>query len=50
VFISGHWGMVIKDYNSFLETKSGKLYEFGCVMAYLDIKNWNNIISKYRSI
>jgi hypothetical protein len=37
--------MIITNYNSFLEAKSGKLYRYGCVMVYLDIPNWNSIVS-----
>lgn len=35
----------IHTYSSFLESKSGKLYKYGCVMVYLDIPNWKSIIS-----
>ena len=41
--------MVIKDYNKFLESKSGKLYRYGCVMVYLDIPNWDSIVSHIKS-
>jgi 2'-5' RNA ligase len=37
--------MFIKNYNKFLESKSGKLYEYGCVMVYLDMPNWESITS-----
>lgn len=37
--------MEIKKYKSFLESKSGKLYRYGCVMVYLDIPNWDSIVS-----
>jgi 2'-5' RNA ligase len=37
--------MIITNYNSFLEAKSGKLYRYGCVMVYLDIPNWESIVS-----
>ena len=37
--------MIIKNYNSFLESKSGKLYRYGCVMVYLNIPNWDSIVS-----
>lgn len=36
---------MIQKYQQFLEAKSGKLYRYGCVMVYLDIPNWNNIVS-----
>jgi 2'-5' RNA ligase len=33
-------------YQKFIETKHrGSVYEYGCVMIYLDIPNWNEIIS-----
>lgn len=35
--------MRIKKFN---EMKSGDMYDYGCVMVYLDIPNWNNIVSK----
>lgn len=35
----------IHTYSSFLESKSGKLYKLGCVMVYLNIKNWESITS-----
>jgi 2'-5' RNA ligase len=35
--------MRIKKFN---EMKSGDLYDYGCVMVYLDIPNWKNIVSK----
>lgn len=37
--------MFIKNYNKFLEAKSGKLYQYGCVMAYLNIPNWESLTS-----
>ena len=37
--------MEIKKYKSFLESKSGKLYRYGCVVVYLDIPNWDSIVS-----
>jgi 2'-5' RNA ligase len=36
---------MIRTYQQFLESKSGKLYRYGCVMVYLDIPNWENIVS-----
>lgn len=36
---------MIQKYQQFLEAKSGKLYRYGCVMVYLDIPNWQNIVS-----
>lgn len=41
--------MEIKNYQSFLEAKSGKLYRYGCVMVYLDIPNWDSIVSHINS-
>lgn len=35
----------IHTYSTFLESKSGKLYKYGCVMVYLDIPNWKSITS-----
>ena len=35
--------MQIKKFKSFFETKSGNLYDYGCVMMYLDISNWEDI-------
>lgn len=37
--------IMIQKYQQFLEAKSGKLYRYGCVMVYLDIPNWDNIVS-----
>ena len=37
--------MNIKKFESF-KTKSGELYDYGCVMVYLNISNWDNIVSK----
>jgi len=37
--------MFIKNYNKFLEAKSGKLYQYGCVMAYLNIPDWESLTS-----
>ena len=38
--------MIIKSYKNFLESKHhGSDYKYGCVMIYLDIPNWNEIIS-----
>lgn len=38
--------MIIKSYQKFMESKHhGSDYKFGCVMIYLDIPNWNEIIS-----
>jgi 2'-5' RNA ligase len=38
--------MIITNYETFLEGKSGKLYRYGCVMLYLNIPNWKSIISR----
>jgi 2'-5' RNA ligase len=38
--------MIINKYNQFLEGKSGKLYKYGCVMLYLNIKNWDSILDR----
>lgn len=36
----------IHNYSSFLESKSGKLFRYGCIMVYLNIPNWESITSK----
>lgn len=38
--------MLIKNFKSFLEGKSGNLYRYGCVMLHLNIPNWENIIRR----
>ena len=35
--------MNIKSFENFTQ-RSGDLYDFGCVMAYLNIPNWNSIV------
>lgn len=38
--------MIFTTYRKFLESKHhGSDYKFGCIMIYLDIPNWNEIIS-----
>jgi 2'-5' RNA ligase superfamily len=36
---------MIKKYQDFLESKSSKLYDYGCVMIYPTIENWSEITS-----
>jgi 2'-5' RNA ligase len=36
--------MIIKKYKLFMESKN-RTYDYGCVMVYLDISNWERIIS-----
>lgn len=38
--------MLIKNFKSFLESKSGSLYKYGCVMLHLNIPNWEDIIKR----
>ena len=37
--------MIIKNFSQFNEGKSGKLYNYGCVMIHLQINNWEEITS-----
>lgn len=38
--------MKIKNFKSFNETKSGELYDYGCVMVYLNIPDWERLVTK----
>jgi 2'-5' RNA ligase len=33
------------DFMSLLEDKSGTMYEYGCLMVYLDLPNWSKVVS-----
>jgi 2'-5' RNA ligase len=37
--------MEIQKFEKFMESKSGKLYKYGCVLMPLDIPNWNEILN-----
>lgn len=42
--------MIIKSYQKFIESKHhGSDYKYGCVMIYIDIPNWDEVISFIKS-